>query len=287
MMLAFLEASRREEGGISRAWDCHRGPPNDHPPQAAGSTRQHQTPGSRAHAAATAHGWRRPRTTISQLRTALKSCSRTSQPEWDLFAVEIWVSRTHEALSSRYRSLGGVEGEWTVRLGDVSPARDGGSTEAAPVPPARPERCRRPAAALCQLPRTRKPAGQPRKPTVFAVLTSTPTMGKFCIPLYPAVVGGTGEPRAATTRCGRLAGRVPRRLAALLRGYDEWLPPVRARTGGLPTTGPSRSGHHAGHEIYRRERGHTADRGRLGRDLSGPARRRIGGLADGTTPIVE
>ena len=91
--LAFLEASRREESGdTAGAWDCYRAALRTITHlRRRGSTCQRQIARGESHSLqrrltdwATA-----PRTTISQLRTALEVVLENEpKPEWDLFAVK-------------------------------------------------------------------------------------------------------------------------------------------------------------------------------------------------------
>ena len=129
-MLALLEGEQatRERRHGGRLGLLSRGPPHDHPHQAAGK-----------HASASAiHGRRAawlqrrltdwatdPRTTIPQLRNALEDVLKNEpKPEWDLFAIKVWLSRTHAragAADTAFCSAGDRRGM------DISPRRHGSS----------------------------------------------------------------------------------------------------------------------------------------------------------------
>ena len=183
----------------------------------------------------------------------------------------------------------------------VALARDGGSTRGrATVPPARARaQPARPSAALCQLPGAR---GNPRAPAAetgrlrgrCTYLTSTNpiTKGKFLIPVYPVGPEAPAGARALPPQdvAGWLVATLDARLR-LLRGYDEWLPPVRARDR---RTVADRRAHRdlvimLATEIYRRERGAPppTEDALVGTYLQSLPDDGSAELADGTTPTVE
>ena len=296
-MLALLEASRREESGdTAGAWDCHRAVLRTITHlRRRGSTlqRQNAREASRMLQRRLTDWATGPRTTISQLRTALEVVLENEpKPEWDLFAVKYGYLELMGALEQPIplSAQQAIEGEWTFRLGDMSLSPDMvGQLEAARRFLLRePERSRRVLRLLCAnyLAHVETRGRQPRKPAVLAVftyLTSTNpiTKGKIHIPLYPVGPEAPAGARALPPQgvAGWLVATLDARLR-LIRGYDEWLPPVRPRD--WRTVADRRAYRDLvimlATEIYRRERrGTTADRGRPGRDLSPePARRRIG-----------
>ena len=245
-----------------------------------------------------------PRTTIPQLRTALEVVLENEpKPDWDLFAVKYGYLELMGALERPIplSAQQEIEGEWTFRLGDMSLSPDDGrsSRGRATVPPARARtQPARPAAALCQLPGAR---GNPR-----AAAAETGRLGDVHLPdlnepghegqdqhaALSRQSGGTGRsPRATTAGGGRLAGRDPRRQAATARGYDEWLPPVRARD--RRTVADRRAYRDLvimlATEIYRRERGAPppTEEALVGTYLQSLPDDGSAELADGTTPTVE
>ena len=167
--LALLEASRRQESGdTAGAWDCYRAVLRTITHlRRRGSTlqRQNAREASRPLQRRLTDWATEPRTTISQLRTALEVVLENEpKPEWDLFAVKYGYLELMGALERPIplSALQAIEGEWTFRLGDMSlsPEMVGSSRGRATVPPARARtQPARPAAALCQLPGAR---GNPR-----------------------------------------------------------------------------------------------------------------------------
>ena len=147
------------------------------------------------------------------------------KPEWDLFAVKYGYLELMGALERPIplSAQQEIEGEWTFRLGDMSlsPEMVGQLEAARRFLLREPERSRRVLRLLCAnyLAHVETRGRQPRKPAVLAVftyLTSTNpiTKGKYPHSGLSRRSGGTGRsPRATTTRCGRLAGRDPRRQA--------------------------------------------------------------------------
>ena len=207
-----------------------------------------------------------PRTTISQLRTALEVVLENEpKPEWDLFAVKYGYLELMGALERPIplSSLQEMEGEWTFRLGDMSlsPEMVGQLEAARRFLLREPERSRRVLRLLCAnyLAHVETRGRQPRKPSVLALLTTNPgPLGKISVPLYPAGPEAPAGARALPPQdvAGWLVASLDARLR-LLMGYDEWLPPVRPRDR---RTVADRKAHRdlvimLATEIYRRERG--------------------------------
>ena len=235
IMLAFLEASRREESGdTAGAWDCHRAVLRTITHlRRRGSTlqRQNAREASRLLQRRLTDWATGPRTTISQLRTALEVVLENEpKPEWDLFAVKYGYLELMGALERPIplSAQQAIEGEWTFRLGDMSlsPEMVGQLEAARRFLLREPERSRRVLRLLCAnyLAHVETRGRPPRKPAVLAVftyLTSTNpiTKGKIRIPLYPVGPEAPAGARALPPQeCGRLAGRDPRRQAATAPG---------------------------------------------------------------------
>ena len=125
--LALLEASRREESGdTAGAWVCYRAVLRTITHlRRRGNTlqRQNAREASRPLQRRLTDWATGPRTTISQLRTALEVVLENEpKPEWDLFAVKYGYLELMDALERpiSLSDLQGIEGEWTFRLGDMS-----------------------------------------------------------------------------------------------------------------------------------------------------------------------
>jgi hypothetical protein len=157
-----------------------------------------------------------------------------------------------------------------------------------------PERSRRVLRLLCAnyLAHVETRGRQPRKPVVFAALSSGPRMGKIGIPLYPVAPEAPAGAHALSPQdvAGWLVGSVDARLR-LLMGYDEWLPPVRARDR---RTDADRKAYRElvimlAAEIHRRERGAlpATEDALVGTYLQSLPDDGSAELADGATPIVE
>jgi hypothetical protein len=308
IMLAFLEASRREESGdTAGAWDCHRAVLRTITHlRRRGSTRQRQIArGQSRLLQRRLTDWATgPRTTISQLRTALEVVLENEpRLEWDLFAVKYGYLELMSALEQPIplSAQQEIEGDWTFRLGDMSLSPDVvGQLEAARRFLLRePERSRRVLRLLCAnyLAHVEARGRPPRNPAVFAVftyLTSTNpiTKGKDYIPVYPVSPEAPAGARALPPQgvAGWLVATLDARLQ-LLRGYDEWLPPVRPRDR---RTFADRRAYRdlvimLATEIFRRERGAPppADDALVGTYLESLPDDGSADLADGTTPTVE
>jgi hypothetical protein len=309
ILLALLEASRREESGdTAGAWVCYRAvlrTITHFRRRGSRIQRQHAREASRPLQRRLTDWATGTRTTISQLRRALEVVLENEpKPEWDLFAVKygylelmgaleqpmpLWVQRA-------------IEEEWTFRLGDLSlSAEMVGQLEAARRFLLRePERSRRVLRLLCAnyLAHVETRGCQPRKPAVFAVftyLTSTNpiTKGKDHIPVYPvgpeAPVGARALPPQGVA--GWLVAALDARLRLMMRGYDEWLPPVQPRD--RKTVADRRAYRDLvimlATEIYRRERGAPppTEDALVGTYLQSLPDDGSADLADGTTPTVE
>ena len=125
--LALLEASRRQESGdTAGAWVCYRAVLRTITHlRRRGSTlqRQNAREASRPLQRRLTDWATGPRTTISQLRTALEVVLENEpKPEWDLFAVKYGYLELMGALERPIplSALQEIEGEWTFRLGDMS-----------------------------------------------------------------------------------------------------------------------------------------------------------------------
>jgi hypothetical protein len=307
-MLALLEASRREESGdTAGAWDCHRAVLRmiTHL-RRRGSTLQRQKAreASRPLQRRLTDWATGPRTTISQLRTALKVVLENEpKPEWDPFAVKYGylelMGRLDRPIPSSVQQE--IEWEWRFRLGDLSPSPDMvGQLEAARQFLLRePERSRRVLRLLCAnyLAHAEARGRQSQKPAVLAALpyltsTNPITEGKFFIPVYPVGPEAPAGARALPPQdvAGWLVASLDARLR-LLPGYDEWLPPVRARDRRTFADGKT---HRdlvimLATETYRRERGAPppTEDALVGTYLQELPDDGSAELADGTTPLVE
>jgi hypothetical protein len=305
--LACLEAGRREESGdTAGAWVCYRAVLRTitHFRRRGGTLQREQARGASRMLQRRLTDWATsPRTTISQLRTALEVVLENEpKPEWDLFAVKYGYLELMSALE-RPIPLSAQEefGEWTFRLGDMSLSPDMIDHLGAAHRFLRrePERSRRVLRLVCAnyLAHVEQRGRQPRKPAVFAVftcLTSTNPIikGQFSIPLYPVSPEAPPGARALPPQdvAGWLVATLDARLH-LLRGYDEWLPPVRPRDR---RTLADRSAYRdlviiLATEIYRRERGAPppTDDALVGTYLQRLPDDGSAELADGTTPTVE
>jgi hypothetical protein len=302
--LALLEASRRQESGdTAGAWVCDRAVLRTITHfRRRGSTiqRQQAREASRPLQRRLTDWATAPRTTISQLRTALEVVVENEpKPEWDLFAVKYGYLELMGALERPIplSALQDVEGEWTFRLGDMSltPEMVGRLEAARRFLLREPERSRRVLRLLCAnyLAQVETRRHQPQKPAVFAAFISDPvTKGKIDIPLYHAGPEAPAGARALPPRdvAGWLVGTIDARLR-LLMGYDEWLPPVRPRD---TRTLADRSAYRdlvimLATEIYRRERGAPppTEEALVGTYLQSLPDDGSAELADETTPTVE
>jgi hypothetical protein len=302
--LALLEASRREESGDSAgAWVCYRAVLRTitHFRRRGSTIQRQQARGASRPLQRRLTDWATgPRTTISQLRTALKVVLENEpKPEWDLFAVKYGYLELMGALERPVplSTQQEIEGEWTLRLGDMSltPGMVRQLEAARRFLLREPERSRRVLRLLCAnyLAQVDTRGRQPRKPAVLALLTADPvTKRKFSIPLYPvgpeAPAGARALPRHDVA--GWLITSLDARLR-LLMGYDEWLPPVRARDR---RTFADRRAYRdlvimLATEIYRRERGAPppTEHALVGTYLQSLPDDGSAELADGTTPTVE
>jgi hypothetical protein len=306
--LAALEASRREEGGdTAGAWDCHRAVLRtiSHL-RRRGSTRQREIArGASRLLQRRLTDWATgPRTTISQLRRALEVVLENEpKPEWDLFAVKYGYLELMGALERPVplSALQAIEGEWTFRLGDLSlsPEMVGQLEAARRFLLREPERSRRVLRLLCAnyLAHAETRGRQPRKPAVFAALsyltsTNPISKGKCFIPVYPVGPEAPAGARALPPEgvAGWLVAALDARLR-LMRGYDEWLPPVRPRDR---RTFADRRAYRdlvimLATEIFRRERGAPppTEDALVGTYLQRLPDDGSAELADGTTPTVE
>jgi hypothetical protein len=302
--LALLEASRREEcGDTAGAWVCYRAVLRTITHfRRRGSTRQRQDArGASRPLQRRLTDWATgPRTTISQLRTALEVVLENDpKPEWDLFAVKYGYLELMGALERPIPPSGQqeIEGEWTFRLGDMSlsPEMVYQLEAARRFLLREPERSRRVLRLLCAnyLAQVDSRGRQPRKPAVLALLTADPvTKRKFSIPLYSVGPEAPAGPPALPPQdvAGWLVTSLDARLR-LLMGYDEWLPPIRARDR---RTFADRRAHRdlvimLATEIYRRERGAPppTEDVLVGTYLQSLPDDGSAELADGTTPTVE
>jgi hypothetical protein len=306
--LALLEASRRQESGdTAGAWVCYRAVLRAITHfRRRGSTiqRQQAREASRPLQRRLTDWATGPKTTISQLRTALEVVLENEpKPEWDLFAVKYGYLELMGALERPIplSALQDVEGEWTFRLGDMSlsPEMVGQLEAARRFLLREPERSRRVLRLLCAnyLAHVETRGRQPRKPAVFAALpyltsTNPITKGKFRIPLYPVGPEAPAGARALPPQdvAGWLVASLDARLR-LLMGYDEWLPPVRPRDG---RTVADRKAYRdlvimLATEIFRRERGAPlpTEDALVGTYLQGLPDDGTAELADATKPTVE
>jgi hypothetical protein len=297
--LAFLEASRREESGdTAGAWDCYRTALRTITHlRRRGSTLQRQAArDARRSLQRRLTDWATgPRTTISQLRTALEVVLETEpKPKWDLFAVKYGYLEIMGALERPmpHSAQQEMEEEWKSRLGDMSLSPEMvGQLEAAQRFFLRePERSRRVLRLLCAnyLAHVETRGRQPQKPAFWAVIVK----GKLRIPVYPVDPEAPAGARALPPQdvAGWLVGSLDARLR-LLMGYDEWLPPVRPKDW---RTFADRRAHRdlvimLATEIFRRERGAPPP---IEDDLVGTYLQRLpddgtAELADEATPTVE
>jgi len=306
--LAMLEASRRQESGdTAGAWDCYRSVLRTITHfRRRGSTLQRgcARQASRDMQRRLAEWAAEPRTTIPQLHTALEFVlENVPDPDWDLFAVKYGYLELMGALE-RPRTPSAqreIEGEWTFRLGDMSLSPEVvGRLEAARSFLLRePERSRRVLRLLCAnyLAHVESRERPPRRPAVLAMCSyldsSIPiTKRKIGVPLYPVSLEAPAGARALPPQ--EVAGWLVATLDAKLRlisGYDEWLPPVRARDW---RTVADRRAHRdlvimLATEIYRRERGSLppSEEALVGTYLKRLPDDGSTNLADETTPIVE
>jgi len=298
--LALLEASRRQESGdTAGAWVCYRAVLRTITHlRRRGSTLQRQIAreASRPLQRRLTDWAMGPRTTISQLRTALEVVLENEpKPEWDLFAVKYGYLELMGALEQPiplwFSSQQAIEGEWTFRLGDLSLSPDMvDQLEAARRFLLRePERSRRVLRLLCAnyLAHVETRGRQPRKPAVWAVFTyvTSPnpiTKGKDRIPLYPVDPEAPAGARALPPQgvAGWLVATVDAKLR-LIREYDEWLPPARRAYRDLVIMLAT--------EIFRRERGAPppTEDALVGTYLQSLPDDGSAELDDGTTPTVE
>jgi hypothetical protein len=272
--LAVLEGSRRQESGdTAGAWDCYRAVLRTitHFRQRGSTLQRGCARGASRWLQRRLTDWAaEPRTTTSQLRTALDFVLENEpDPDWDLFAVKSGYLELMDALQRPISPSAQqeIEGEWTFRLGDMSLSPEVvGHLEAARRFLLRePERSRRVLRLLCAnyLAHVETRERPPRKPAVRAMFSyldsSFPvTKRKIGVPLYPVSPGASAGARALPPQevAGWLVTTLDARLR-LIRGYDEWLPPVRARDR---RTIADRRAHRElvimlATEIYRRERG--------------------------------
>ena len=298
IMLALLEATRREESGdTAGAWDCHRAVLRTITHlRRRGSTSQRRqaTEASRPLQRRLTDWATGPRTTISQLRTALEVVLENEpKPEWDLFALKYGYLELMGALEQPVplSALEGIEGEWTFRLGDMSlsPEMVGQLEAARRFLLREPERSRRVLRLLCAnyLAQVETRGRQPQKPAVWAVftyLTSTIpiTKGKHRIPVYP--VGPEAPAGARALAPQGVAGWLVTTLDAKLRligEYDGWLPPAHSAYRDLVIMLAT--------EVFRRERGAPppTEDALVGTYLQSLPYDGSAELDDGTTPTVE
>jgi hypothetical protein len=302
--LALLEASRRNESGdTAGAWVCYRAVLRviSHF-RRRGSTiqRQQAREASRPLQRRLTDWATGPRTTISQIRTALEVVlNNEPKPAWDLYAIKYGYLELMGALERPIplSALQDVEGEWAVRLGDMSlsPEMVGKLEAARRFFLREPERSRRVLRLLCAnyLAQAATRGRQPRKPAVLALLTADPvTKRKFSIPLYPVGPEAPAGARALPPQdvAGWLVASLDARLR-LLMGYDEWLPPVQARDR---RTVADRKAYcdlviMLATEIYRRERGAPppTEDALVGAYLQSLPDDGSAELADARTPTVE
>ena len=308
--LALLEASRREESGdTAGAWDCHRAVLRTITHlRRRGSTLQRQqareaSPLLQRRLTDWATG---PRTSIAQLRTALEVVLENEpKPDWDLFAVKYGYLELMDALERPIPFLLGARSKRNGHfgLGDLSLPRPiwlgqlRGRDRRFLL--REPERSRRVLRLLCAnyLAHVEARGRQPRKPAVLAVFTylastNPVTKGKDDIPVYPVGPEAPAGARALTPQgvAGWLVATLDARLH-LLRGYDQWLPPVRPRD---TRTFADRRAYRdlvimLTTEIFRRERGAPppTDDALVGTYLQRLPDDGLAELADGTTPTVE
>jgi len=308
IMLAILEASRRQESGdTAGAWGCYRSVLRTITHfRRRGSTRQRgcARQDSRLLQRRLAEWAAEPRTTIPQLRTALEVVLENEpRPEWDLFAVKYGYLELMGAIERLIppSAQQEIEEEWTFRLGDMSLSPEVvGRLEAARRFLLRePERSRRVLRLLCAnyLAHVESRERPPRRPAVWAMFSyldsSIPiTKRKIGVPLYPVSPEAPAGARALPPQevAGWLVATLDAKLR-LLRGYDEWLPPVRARDG---RTVADRRAYRdlvimLATEIYRRERGSLppSEEALVGTYLKSLPDDGLADVSDGPTPTVQ
>ena len=211
-----------------------------------------------------------PRTTVSQLRTALEFVfANEPDPAWDLFAVK---SGYLEIMGAFERPIPPsvqqeIEGTWTFRIGDMSlsPGVVDRIEAARRFLLREPERSRRVLRLLCAnyLAHAERREWPRRRPAVLAIFSyldsSYPvTTRKIGVPLFPIDPGSTAGARALPPQevARWLVGTIDAKLR-LMRGYIEWMPPIRANDR---RTLADHSAHRElvimlAREIYRREHG--------------------------------
>ena len=216
-MLALLEASRRQESGdTAGAWDCYRAVLRTITHfRRRGSTlqRQHAREASRPLQRRLTDWATEPRTTISQLHTALEVVLENEpKPDWDLFAVKYGYLELMDALERPIplSAQQEIEGEWTFRLGDMSlsPEMVGHLEAARRFLLREPERSRRVLRLLCAnyLAHVETRERPPRRPAVWAMFSYLDLIdpgheGQDQRAGLPRQSGGTGRsPRATTAR---------------------------------------------------------------------------------------
>jgi hypothetical protein len=187
--LSLLEGARRQESGdTAGAWDCYRSVLR----MTTHVSRRRMTHAVRVN---TVCGWLRrrlaawaadPRTTISQLKSALDEVLKTEpSPDWDSFTLKIGYI---EIINMMIRTMNEhdqnrVEGEWTYRLGDMQLSTDiiGSIKEACRFLLREPERSRRVVRLLWANWLAHVEARDPRRPVVRALL---PGLTPVSLPLY-------------------------------------------------------------------------------------------------------
>jgi hypothetical protein len=306
--LAILEASRRQESGdMAGAWDCYRSVLRTITHfRRRGSTLQRGCArgASRELQRRLAEWAAEARTTIPQLHIALEFVLENEpDPDWDLFAVKYGYLELMGAMERPIPTSAqrGIEGEWNFRFGDMSlsPEVVGRFEAARRFLLREPERSRRVLRLLCAnyLAHVESRERPPRRPAVWAMFSyvdsSIPiTKRKIGVPLYPVIAEAPAGARALPPQevAGSLVATLDAKLR-LLRGYDEWLPPVRARDR---RTVADRRAHRdlvimLATEIYRRERGSLppSEEALVGTYLKNLPDDGLTDLADETTPIVE
>jgi hypothetical protein len=245
-----------------------------------------------------------PKTTITQLQTALKLVLENEpDPDWDLFAVKSGYLELMGALERPIplSAQQEIEGVWTLRLGDMSlsPEVVGYIEAARRFLMREPERSRRVLRLVCANylahVETREQSSQrPAVRAIFSYLDSSIPVKtrKIAVPLYPVSPGASAGARALPPQ--ELAGWLVATLDArmqLIRGYDEWLPPIRARDR---RTVADRRAHRElviilATEIYRRERGALplSEEALVGTYLKSLPDDDLTDLSDEPTPIVQ
>jgi len=225
------------------------------------------------------------------------------RPAWDVFVVKYGYLELMGALErpTPLSALQEIEGEWTFRLGDMSlsPEMVGQLEAARQFLVREPERSRRVLRLLCAnyLAHVESRERPPRRPAVLAMCSyldsSIPiTKRKIGVPLYPVSPEAPAGARALPPQevAGWLVATLDAKLR-LLRGYDEWLPPVRARDG---RTVADRRAYRdlvimLATEIYRRERGSLppSEEALVGTYLKSLPDDGLADVSDGPTPTVQ